>query len=93
MNWFKKWFSNQPTEAPTSEAPIRKTKEPYVDVKGTVMKDGQIRLEVDYNPEFVDALRRAGFTGADDDQIVHKYIAVMHANLMAEQRGNGNEFK
>lgn len=73
---------------------IKQDEEPWVDVKGVLNQDdGQIQLQLDWNDAFVEQLRKQGFTGSSEEQIVQKYVAVMHQHLLTDfKEGDVNEF-
>jgi hypothetical protein len=37
--------------------------------------DGQIKMELDWDGQFIDELKSVGYTGVDDDAIIQKYVA------------------
>ena len=59
-------------------AMMKESDEPWVDFVGNVrdMKEGQ-RLEMDWNDAFIQYLRDNGIDGADDEQVVQKYISLL----------------
>lgn len=59
-------------------AMMKESDEPWVDFVGNVRdtKEGQ-RLEMDWNDAFIVYLREAGIEGADDEQVVQKYISLL----------------
>lgn len=60
------------------KAKLKASDEPWVDIKGMVHDPQKgIRIELDWNDAFVKHLRENGFTGADDDIVVQKYIAIL----------------
>lgn len=60
------------------KAKLKASDEPWVDIKGMVHDPQKgIRIELDWNDAFVKHLRENGFTGADDNAVVQKYIAIL----------------
>ena len=64
-------------------AMMKESDEPWVDFVGNVrdMKEGQ-RLEMDWNDAFIQYLRDNGITGADDEQVVQKYISLLMRDMV-----------
>lgn len=62
---------------------------PWVEVKGIVHDPKMgVRIELDWNEAFIKHLRDNGYTGADDDTVIHRYVAELSyliANDMEEQ--------
>lgn len=58
--------------------------EPKCEIKYAGIDDaGNIRIELEWNEEFINELRDAGLTGVDDEAIVNQWIA----SLVAQQTG------
>jgi len=64
---------------------MMKSEEPWVEFIGNVRdtKLGQ-RLEMNWNPAFVEFLREIGIAGTDEDELVQKYITALLFDM--EQR-------
>lgn len=80
--WFKSLFkAKQPDvvdEGPeVIEGPLGK----LVIVKAGFEEDGQIRIEVDYDDQFVRSLRERGYVG-DDHSVVMKYISDVYRTIL-----------
>ena len=72
---------------------MMKSDEPWVDFVGNVRDttEGQ-RLQMNWNNAFIDFLREIGITGADDEQVVQKYITALLYDMSernSEQKENG----
>lgn len=76
-------------------AKMKASAEPWVEIKGIVQDPARgIKIELDWNDAFVKYLRQNGYTGADDDTVIQRYIAVLSkqvADDMAEDMVNENE--
>ena len=105
MKWLRKLFNLPPVPTVTpqgkysapqddEEQEYEDGEEPgYFDMHWTIMKDGRAKLTTDWDSKFIEGLRKKGFTGSSEDQIIQKYIAMMHAQGMAEERGKGDDYK
>lgn len=51
--------------------------EPWVEVQSWTDTPQGVKIELDWNDAFVTYLRANGYTGADDDQLVQKYLALL----------------
>lgn len=68
-------------------------KRPWVEITGEAIdSDKGIRLALDWNNEFIQYLKQNGITGADEEQIVQKYITLLYRELI-EQMGTSSEFE
>lgn len=54
---------------------------------------GQIKIDMDWDDEFVNYLKRNGFNGATEEAIVHKYVATLYQNMQARQHDEGKEYE
>lgn len=54
---------------------------PHVEIVGEVVdpKHG-VKLELDWNPEFIEYLKQGGITGANEEQIVGKWLSMLYKN-------------
>jgi len=78
-------------------ARMKESAEPWVDFVGNVRDedDGQ-RLEMEWNDAFIDYLKFHGIQGADDEQIVQKYIALLLRDMtdqFEDRYGNDSEYQ
>jgi len=70
---------------------MMKSDEPWVDFVGNVRdtQEGQ-RLQMNWNNAFIDFLREIGIAGADDEQVVQKYITALLYD-MSERNAENKE--
>lgn len=54
---------------------------------------GQIKIDMDWDEEFVNYLKRNGFTGATEESIVHKYVATLYQGMLARQQAEGKDYE
>lgn len=54
---------------------------------------GQIKIDMDWDEEFVNYLKRNGFTGATEEAIVHKYVATLYQGMVARQQAEGKNYE
>lgn len=55
--------------------------EPWVTVIGDGIDKGQLKLELDWNEAFIKFLLENGFTGKNDEEIVARWILMVHHEL------------
>lgn len=74
--------------------PVIQNGEPRVELKsaGFDAKKG-MRIELDWNDEFVEHLKQNGFTGVNDEAIVQKWIGYLYAELLKDVNPRTNEFE
>lgn len=56
-------------------------------------KAERIRVDMDWDEEFVSYLKRHGFTGATDEAIVQKYVATLYRNVIDDLSAEGKAFE
>lgn len=54
---------------------------------------GQIKIDMDWDEEFVNYLKRNGFTGATEESVVHKYVATLYQGMLARQQAEGKDYE
>lgn len=54
---------------------------------------GKVTVDMDWDAEFVEYLKRNGFTGASEESIVHKYVATLFQNMQARQADEGKTYE
>lgn len=54
---------------------------------------GQIKIDMDWDEEFVNYLKRNGFNGATEESIVHKYVATLYQGMLARQQVEGKDYE
>jgi len=65
--------------------------DPWVEIIGWgELKDG-VRIELDWNEPFITELKSKGFSGADEDQIVQKWIIMLMHDLSNENEDGDYE--
>ena len=68
--------------------------EPWVDVKAIVYDPKQgAKIELDWNDAFIKYLRDNGFTGADENVVIQKYIAILLRNIVTDIGEEKNVFE
>ena len=67
-----------------------KNKESWVEIKGEVAKEG-LKMELDWNDEFIAYLRDNGIDGTDDEVVIQKWIAMLYQDLLQEGPKEHNE--
>ena len=99
---FKSWFVEPPAvrvepviipeEAPEEEIPEGTGN---LTIKAITHDDqtGKVTVDMDWDNEFVEYLKRNGFTGATEESIVHKYVATLFQNMQARQHEEGKEYE
>lgn len=77
-------------------AKMKASSEPWVDIKGDMINTEEgIRTELDWNDAFVKNLREEGITGADDEQVVQHWVALLlrdMADRMEDQSPEDSNF-
>lgn len=81
-------------KATEQEAEDEKNKDGWVHIKGAVIDEEHgMKMELDWNDQFIDYLRENGINGADDEVVVQKWITMLYADLMDHnvQEGGGDD--
>lgn len=55
----------------------RDSKEPWVTIIGDTISDDGIQIALDWNDAFISYLKSQGVTGADETQVVQKWLAMI----------------
>jgi len=63
---------------------MKESADPWVDIQGWVETDQGVRVELDWNDAFVQHLKNEGITGADDDQVVQKWVTLLLADMSTQ---------
>ncbi len=63
---------------------MKKSVDPWVDIQGWVETEQGVRIELDWNDAFVKHLKNEGITGADDDQVVQKWVTLLLADMSTQ---------
>jgi len=75
---------------------MKASDDPWVEIEGWVETAQGVRVELEWNDAFVEYLRTQGITGADDDQVVQRWVAMLlydMANQMDEKADGDGEFQ
>lgn len=70
---------------------MKQSPDPWVEIEGWVETSEGARIELEWNNAFVDYLREQGISGADDDQVVQKWVTHLMYDLtqrMSEDEGD-----
>lgn len=63
--------------------------EPWVEIVGdTIDPVKGISIQMDWNEAFIEYLQDQGFHGIDEDEIVQKWLAMLHADLSNKLNNN-----
>lgn len=58
-----------------SREKLQKSKTPYFQMNVLEMEEvGDIKVEMDWNPTFINQLKTAGYEGITDEQIIENYL-------------------
>lgn len=101
FNFFKKLFGNasvervEPVIVPEVQDELVTEVSGNLTIKAMAYDDdtGQIRIDMDWDQEFVDYLKRNGFTGVSEEAIVQKYVATLYQNMLSRQQQDGTEYE
>ena len=75
---------------------MKESPDPWVDIIGWVHTDEGVKIELEWNDAFVDYLRANGVTGADEDQVVQKWVTLLlrdMADQMDDRFGKDSEYE
>lgn len=70
-------------------AKMKESSDPWVEIQGWTETAHGVRIELEWNDAFVLYLKEQGVTGADDDQVVQRWITLLlrdMADQMDEQQ-------
>lgn len=102
MSFFKSLFGKKEVErvepeveAPVEVQPVSEEETGELTIKAISYNEetGQIKIDVDWDDNFVAYLKRHGFTGASEETIVQKYIATMYQNVTAQMSAEGKDYE
>lgn len=62
-------------------AAMKKSPVGWVDLRGISEAGQGIRIELDWNDAFIQELRNSGITGADDEAVAQKWLALLSRDL------------
>ena len=69
---------------------MKDSPEPWVDLQGYTETTNGLKISLDWNDAFIDHLRDEGMVGVDEDQIVHRWLAMLMQNVATETDTNGD---
>lgn len=71
---------------------MKQSPDPWVDIIGWVRTDEGVKIELEWNDAFVDYLRSNGIKGADEDQVVQKWVTLLLRDMadQMEERFNSD---
>jgi len=59
------------------------SKEPWVEIRSEDFNDVRgFRIELDWNDAFIEQLKSSGIKGANDEEVVQKWLAILYQNLV-----------
>lgn len=65
-------------------AQMKISPDPWVEIVGWSESKEGVKIELDWNNAFIDNLQQQGITGADEDQIIQKWIIILMRDLSEE---------
>lgn len=68
-------------------AQMKASPDPWVEILGEADTPQGLKIELEWNDAFVEMLRKEGITGADEDQIVQKWIALLMHDMSSKMGG------
>lgn len=84
MKWFNPftWFAKSTVPVPDPDpASVETVPGKFMVINAGFEDDGRLRLEVEYDDEFVQSLRARGYFGTDDHQLVMKYVGDVYRTI------------
>lgn len=94
MNWLKRLIGREDSENKNTLTPKEMAtarREPYVTVLETKVDPNNPAngyFELDWNSYFIDELRKAGYTGVSEEEIVDKWFKALCQNVLDEDQRN-----
>lgn len=65
--------------------------EPFLNLKGLVQQpDGQIKIDLDWDDAFIQKLKECGYTGADENVIIQKYLLELTSSISEDMSGDSD---
>ena len=69
----------------------KESKEPYFNlISSGVNEDGVVKLEVDWNDAFIKELRKQGFKGINDEELIQTYVAMIAKHSAEKMKENNS---
>lgn len=72
---------------------MKNSPDPWVEVVGWNESDQGVKVELEWNPPFIKLLRDNGISGADDDQVVQKWLILMMHDLTNNENEEIGEYE
>jgi len=88
--WYKRIFDDQPNALEQ-----KNVTEPTFVMTYTILSDGQVKLDQQWNPEFIKELRKKGFMGTSDEQIIDRFITMINTQqqILDMEQDRPNEYR
>lgn len=65
--------------------------EPFLNLKGLIQQaDGKIKIELDWDDNFVKKLKEVGYTGPDENSIIQKYLLELTSGIADDMGGESD---
>lgn len=73
---------------------MKESPNPWVDILGAVETDSGVKMDIEWNDAFVDHLKKHGISGANDEQIVQKWVTLLLRDMAdeMEERKSTSEY-
>ena len=94
MNFWKRLFGKEEKKAGatlTDKEMATARKEPFITVLETKVDPNNPSngyFELDWNSYFIDDLRKAGYTGVTEEEIIDKWFKALCQNILDEEQRN-----
>lgn len=87
MTWYNPltWFDAPLPPTPEVEPEPETIPGKLVIISAGFEDDGRLRVEVDYDAEFVDNLRKRGYSGSSDHYVVMQYVGTVYRTMLANR--------
>ena len=72
---------------------MKDSDEPWVDLKGYTETAHGMKISLDWNDAFVEHLREQGMKGADEDTVVHTWLAMLMENIAKSTDDGKGDFE
>lgn len=80
LDYIKLYFKDKKREKRES------SKEPWFEILSGQIKDDGIVLKVDWNKSFIDTLKKKGYSGINDDELIDQYLYTLFKNKIQEEQ-------
>lgn len=67
----------------------------HVEIIGdSILADGRIKIEMDWNDSFIKTLRNSGYTGANDERIIQQWLIHVYEGIITDlDNGDTHEYE